>query len=169
MALFWKPAVEDLLALAQTTPQNGSLAELIEDGKGAFGPSPPYAFFNARKPVPGKLPDYGFCGQPIRVDERADLAIGSLAPGDMGDLGREEIAAYLARRFRIAASQFAAVAVLADIATDGQVAVFPPERLKQAGGGPEPRIERFVDAMFLENICRDERQVVNGFTEFWGH
>jgi hypothetical protein len=44
-----------------------------------------------------------------------------------------------------------------------------PERLEHAGGRPEPRIERFVDAMFFEHGCRDERQLVNGLSEFWGH
>ena len=73
----------------------------------------------------------------------------------MGDLGNEEIAASPARRFRNAASEFAALAVLADIAADGQRSVFAPERLEQAGGGPEPRVERFVDAMFLEDVGRD--------------
>jgi len=74
-----------------------------------------------------------------------------------------------ARRFRDAAAEFAALAILIDIAADGEVLVFAPERLKQAGGGPKPCIERFVDVMFLENVCRNERQVVNGFTEFRGH
>ena len=87
----------------------------------------------------------------------------------MGDLGREEIAASLARRFRDAAAEFAALAVLADIAADRQFPVFAPERLEQAGGGPEPRIERFVDAMFFEDVGRDERQLVNGLSEFGGH
>ena len=82
---------------------------------------------------------------------RADLPIGDLAPGDMGDLGREEITASPACRFRDAAAEFAALAVLADIVADGQVPVFAPERLKQTGGRPEPGIERFVDAMFLED------------------
>jgi hypothetical protein len=31
------------------------------------------------------------------------------------------------------------------------------------------RIERFVDAMFLENVGRDERQLVNGLSELRGH
>jgi hypothetical protein len=31
------------------------------------------------------------------------------------------------------------------------------------------RIEQFVDAMFLEDVRRNERQLVNGFTEFRGH
>ena len=47
--------------------------------------------------------------------------------------------------------------------------VFAPQRLKQAGGGSKARIERLVDAMFLENVCRDERQLVNGLSEFRGH
>src|ERR1700730_1463547 len=109
------------------------------------------------------------CREPLRVDQRADLAIGSLAPGGMGDLGREEIAASPARRLRDAAAEFAALAVLVDIAADGEVAIFAPERLEQAGGRPEPRIERLVDAMFLENVWRDERQLVNGLTEFRDH
>jgi hypothetical protein len=41
--------------------------------------------------------------------------------------------------------------------------------VEQAGGGPEPRIEQFVDAMFLEDVDQDERQLVNGLSEFWGH
>jgi hypothetical protein len=75
----------------------------------------------------------------------------------MGDLGREEVAACPARRFRNAAAEFAAFAVLADIAADRQVPVFAPERLKQTGGGPDPRIERLVNVMFLEDVGRDER------------
>ena len=51
----------------------------------------------------------------------------------------------------------------------GEVPVFAPERLEQAGGGPEPRIERLMDAMFLEDVGRDERQLVNGLSEFRGH
>src|ERR1700720_4180138 len=47
--------------------------------------------------------------------------------------------------------------------------VFAPERLKQTRGGAEPRIGRLVDAMFFENVGRDERQLVNGFTEFRAH
>jgi hypothetical protein len=39
-----------------------------------------------------------------------------------------------------------------------------PERLEQTRGGPEPRIERLVNAMFLE-----KRQLVSGFVEYWGH
>src|SRR5438105_15220974 len=87
----------------------------------------------------------------------------------MGDLRREEIAASPARRFRNAAAEFAALAVLADIAADRQVPVLAPERLEQAGGGAEPRIERLMDAMFLEDVGRDERQLVNGLAEFGGH
>ena len=109
------------------------------------------------------------CRQPLRVDERADFPVGSLAPGGMGDLGGEEIAACLACRLRDAAAEFAALAVLADIAADRQAPVFAPERLEQTGGGPEPRIERLVDVMFLENVGRDERQLVNGLSEFRGH
>ena len=45
-------------------------------------------------------------------DERADLPISSLAPGGMGDFGREEIAAAPARRFGNPAAEFAALAVL---------------------------------------------------------
>jgi hypothetical protein len=26
-----------------------------------------------------------------------------------------------------------------------------------------------MDAMFFEHSCRDEQQVVNGLSEFWGH
>jgi hypothetical protein len=63
------------------------------------------------------------------------------------------------------AAEFAALAVLADVAADRQVAVLAPKRLKQAGGGAEPRIERFVDALFFENVCRDQRQLVNGLTD----
>jgi hypothetical protein len=36
--------------------------------------------------------------EPLRIDERADFAVGSLAPGGMGDFGGEEIAASPARR-----------------------------------------------------------------------
>jgi hypothetical protein len=59
----------------------------------------------------------------------------------MGDLGREEIATCPARRFGDAAAELAAFAVLADIATDREIPVLTPERLKQAGGRPEPRID----------------------------
>jgi hypothetical protein len=31
------------------------------------------------------------------------------------------------------------------------------------------RIERLVNAMLFENVCRDERQLVNWFSEFRGH
>jgi hypothetical protein len=47
--------------------------------------------------------------------------------------------------------------------------VFAPERLKQTGGGPEPRIERLVNAVFLEDVGRDKRQMVNGLSEFRRH
>ena len=95
--------------------------------------------------------------EPLRVDQCADLAICSLAPGDMANFGREKIAASPARRFRDAAAEFAALAVLADVAADGEVPVFAPERLEQPRGGPKPRIERLVDAMFLEDVGRNER------------
>ena len=84
----------------------------------------------------------------------------------MGNLGREEVAASPARCFRDAAAEFAALAVFVEIAP---VPIFSPQRLEQTGDGPKPRIERFVDAVFFENVCRDERQVVNGFTQFRGH
>jgi hypothetical protein len=113
--------------------------------------------------------DRRFVASRSAIDERADLAIGSLAPGGMGDLGGKEIAACFARRFRDMAAEFAALAVLVDIAADRQVPVFAPERLEQTGGRPEPRIERLVNAMFFENVGRDERQVVNGVSEFRGH
>ena len=48
----------------------------------------------------------------------------------MGDLGGEEIAASPARRFRDAAPQFAALAVLVEVAADRQVPVFAPQRLE---------------------------------------
>jgi hypothetical protein len=66
------------------------------------------------------------CRQPIRVDQRADLAIGSLAPGGMGDLGREEIAASPARRFGNPAAEFAALAILAEMAADRQAPLCAP-------------------------------------------
>jgi len=66
------------------------------------------------------------------ASQRADFAIGSVAPGGMGDLGREEIAACPSRRFRDAATEFAALAVLADIATDRQVPVFANAWSKRA-------------------------------------
>ena len=47
--------------------------------------------------------------------------------GDMGDFGREKIAASLARRFGNPAAEFAALAV------DRQGPVLAPERLKSAG------------------------------------
>jgi hypothetical protein len=87
----------------------------------------------------------------------------------MGDLWREEITASLARRFRDAATEFAALAVFADVAADRQVAVLAPERLEQPGGRPKSRIERFEDAMFFEDVGRDERQLMNGLSEFRGH
>ena len=74
------------------------------------------------------------CRQPLRVDERADFVIGSLAPGSMSDLGGEEIAPGFACRLRDAAAEFAPLAVLVDIAADRQVPVFAPERLEQTGG-----------------------------------
>jgi hypothetical protein len=73
------------------------------------------------------------------------------------------------RRFGNPAAEFAALAVLVDIAPDRQGLVFAPQRLEQTGGGPEPRIERLVDVMFFENVCRDERQLVNRPSEFRGH
>jgi hypothetical protein len=36
-------------------------------------------------------------------------------------------------------------------------------------GVAEPRVKRLVNVMFLENVCRDERQLVNGLSEFGGH
>jgi hypothetical protein len=33
----------------------------------------------------------------------------------------------------------------------------------------KPRIEQFVDAMFLEDVRRDERQLLNWLPEFRGH
>jgi len=87
----------------------------------------------------------------------------------MGNLGREEIAACPTRRFGNPAAEFAALAVFADVAADREVPAFAPERLEQTGGGSKPRIERLLDAMFLEDVGRDERQLVNGFTEFRGH
>jgi hypothetical protein len=35
--------------------------------------------------------------------------------------------------------------------------VLAPERLEQTRGGPEPRIERLMEAMFFENGCRNQR------------
>jgi hypothetical protein len=87
----------------------------------------------------------------------------------MGDLGREEIAASPARRLRNAAAEFATFAILADVAADRQVPVFAPQRLEQTRGRPEPRIERLVNAVFLENVGRDKRQLVNRLSEFGGH
>jgi hypothetical protein len=94
--------------------------------------------------------------------ERADLAMGSLAPGGMGDLGREEVTPGSGRRFGNPAAEFATLAVLADIAADRQAPLCAPERLEQAGGGPEPRIERLVDPMFLENVGWDEPTIGEG-------
>jgi hypothetical protein len=68
-----------------------------------------------------------------------------------------------------AAAEFAALAILVDIAADRQVPVFAPERLEQTGGRPEPRIERLVNAMFIEDVGRDERQLENGLSVFRGH
>jgi len=93
----------------------------------------------------------------------ADFAIGRLTPGGMGYFGGEEIAARFARCFRNAAAEFAAFAILADIAADWEVPVCAPERLEQAGGGPKPRVEWLVDMVFLEDVGRDERQLVDGF------
>jgi len=87
----------------------------------------------------------------------------------MGDLGGEEIAACATRRFGNPAAEFAAFAVLVDVVADREVLVLPPQRLEQTGGGPEPRIERLVDPMFLEDVGRDERQLVNRLSEFRGH
>jgi hypothetical protein len=89
--------------------------------------------------------------------------------GDMEDLRREEVTPGRACRLRDATAEFAALAGLVDIAADRQASVFAPERLEQTGGGPKPRIERFVDVMFLENVGRDERELVNGLSEFRGH
>jgi hypothetical protein len=72
----------------------------------------------------------------------------------MGDLGGEEITACFTCRLRDAAPEFAALAVLVDVAADRQVSVFAPERLEQPRGRPEPRIERLVNAVFLENVGR---------------
>jgi hypothetical protein len=96
-----------------------------------------------------------FVASRFLVDQRAGLPIRSFAPGGAGDLGRKEIAPGSARRFRDAAPEFTALAVLVDVAADGQAPVFAPERLEQTGSGPKPRIERLVDAMFLENVGRD--------------
>jgi len=48
----------------------------------------------------------------------------------MGDFGREEIAAAPARRFGNPAAEFAAFAILPDVAADREVWVFAPERLE---------------------------------------
>ena len=95
------------------------------------------------------------CRHPFLVDQRADLAIGSLAPGGMGDLRCEEISACFTCRLSDAATEFAAFAVRADVAADREGPVFAPQRLEQTRGGPEPRVERLVDAMFLEDRGRD--------------
>jgi hypothetical protein len=47
----------------------------------------------------------------------------------MGDLVREEIAASLARRLRDAAAEFAAFAILVDVAADREAPLFPPQGL----------------------------------------
>ena len=65
----------------------------------------------------------------------------------MGDLGREEIAACPNHRFGNPAAEFAALAV------DQQAPVFAPQRLEQACGRPEPRIERFVNASLLRTLA----------------
>ena len=49
-------------------------------------------------------------GLAFKIAQRADLPIGSLAPGRYGDLGHEEIAVPGGRRFGDAASEFAAFA-----------------------------------------------------------
>jgi hypothetical protein len=59
--------------------------------------------------------------------------------------------------------------LLARSRAQANLPVFAPKRLEQTGGGPEPRVERLVDAVFLENAHRDERQLVNGRSEFRGH
>jgi hypothetical protein len=46
-------------------------------------------------------------------------------------------------------------------------AIWPP-CFKQTDGRSEPRIEQFMEPMFLEDVRRDEWQLVNGFTEFRG-
>jgi hypothetical protein len=71
----------------------------------------------------------GHLGLGFKIDQRADFAVGSLAPGGMGDLGREEIAAGFARRLRDAAAEFAAFAVLAEMAADKEASLFPPQAL----------------------------------------
>jgi hypothetical protein len=40
-------------------------------------------------------------------------------------------------------------------------AIWPPF-FKQTGGRSEPHIEQFVDAMFLEDVRGDARQLLNG-------
>ena len=93
----------------------------------------------------------GHLGLAFKIGQPADLPIGSLAPRDVGDLGREEIGSCFPCRLR----EFATFAILADRAPDRQGPVVAPERLEQTGGGSEPRIERFVDPMFFENADRD--------------
>ncbi len=87
----------------------------------------------------------------------------------MGDFGREKIVAGSARRFRDAAAEFAALAVLAHVAANREVPILAPQRLEQTGGGSNPRIERLVNAMFFENVGRNERQLVNRPSEFRCH
>ena len=65
----------------------------------------------------------GHLGLGFKIDQRADFAVGSLAPGGMGDLGREELAAGFARRLRDAAAEFAAFAVLAEMARQNRSSV----------------------------------------------
>jgi hypothetical protein len=89
---------------------------------------------NRPKPCAYSAPCGNFTGdefmrEPLCVDERADLAIGSLTPGDMGDLGGEEIAACPACRLRDAAAKFAALTILAEMAADREAPLFPPQGL----------------------------------------
>jgi hypothetical protein len=142
-----------------------SRQQLDQIARGAFEGVPP-----GREQIEGKRhARQEVRREPLRIDERADFSVGSFTASGMDDLGREEIAASLARRFRDPASEFAALAVFTDIPADREVPVLAPERLEQTRGRPEPRIERFVDAMFLEDVCGDERQLVNGLAEFRGH
>jgi hypothetical protein len=67
-----------------------------------------------------------------------------------GHLGGEEIAASPACGFRDAAPEFAALAVLADIAADRQILVLAPQRLEQTRGRPEPRIAGPLATGFVE-------------------
>ena len=46
---------------------------------------------------------------------------------------------------------------------------FSPRLLHQHSGGREPRIERLMDAMFFEDVGRDERQLVDRLSEYRGH